>query len=127
MKQTKLNTTKDLFGRKHSPNCGIFNSPDELEIDCNCGVYTPLIEMGRLSGYRNVQRWIQDFKSFPNIKEFNKGCGVCGGKLAIIRGRYPNTSKRKVCPTCLMEEMESIVDNLRSNIEGPKLMIEPKT
>ena len=32
-----------------------------------------------------------------------KGCGVCGGHLASIRGRYPGDEKRTVCPTCLQE------------------------
>ena len=49
------------------------------------------------------------------LKEFNGGCGVCGGQLAEIRGRYPNTPKRKVCSTCLMEIRESVIGNLYPN------------
>ena len=40
--------------------------------------------------------------------DWEKSCGVCGGKMALIRGMYPNTDKRSVCPTCLCERMEQI-------------------
>jgi hypothetical protein len=36
------------------------------------------------------------------------GCGMCGGKLVEIRGRYPKEPKREVCPTCLKEILEQI-------------------
>ncbi len=36
------------------------------------------------------------------------GCNVCGGKTVWIRGRYPKEPKRKVCPTCLQERLETI-------------------
>lgn len=35
-------------------------------------------------------------------------CGICGGKLCYIRGRYPDHDKRKVCPTCTTEKLEQI-------------------
>lgn len=35
-------------------------------------------------------------------------CGICGGSMVEIRGRYPHTEKRKVCPTCLAERMDQI-------------------
>ena len=35
-------------------------------------------------------------------------CNICGGKLAIIRGRYPKDPNREICPTCTMEKLESI-------------------
>jgi len=35
-------------------------------------------------------------------------CGVCGGSMVLIRGRYPGDDKRRVCPTCIMERLESI-------------------
>ena len=38
----------------------------------------------------------------------NQGCGICGGTMALIRGRYPKEDKRWVCPTCLCERMEQI-------------------
>jgi hypothetical protein len=38
----------------------------------------------------------------------SKGCNVCGGKLVFIRGKYPKTAKRKVCPTCAVERLEAI-------------------
>uniref|UniRef100_A0A6H1ZWB8 Uncharacterized protein n=1 Tax=viral metagenome TaxID=1070528 RepID=A0A6H1ZWB8_9ZZZZ len=35
-------------------------------------------------------------------------CGICGGKQVKIRGRYPKTSDRLVCPTCCQERLERI-------------------
>lgn len=35
-------------------------------------------------------------------------CGVCGGQLVSIRGRYPKTEKRDICPTCAQERLETI-------------------
>lgn len=35
-------------------------------------------------------------------------CGVCGGKMVFVRGRYPGTDNRKVCPTCLADRMDMI-------------------
>lgn len=40
-----------------------------------------------------------------------EGCNQCGGTMAHIRGRYPGSPDRKVCPTCLVETMESLVQN----------------
>ena len=37
-----------------------------------------------------------------------RGCNVCGGGTVLIRGRYPKTPKRRVCPTCLQERLETI-------------------
>lgn len=39
-------------------------------------------------------------------------CSFCGGKLTEIRGRFPDNPKRKVCPTCLQETIESIRDRI---------------
>ena len=46
----------------------------------------------------------------PVIIEDNDRCGICGGEMVYIRGRYPNTDKRKVCPTCTTERLEQISD-----------------
>ncbi len=35
-------------------------------------------------------------------------CGICGGQMVNIRGRYPQDEKREVCPTCLAERMDQI-------------------
>ena len=43
------------------------------------------------------------------IKDF-KTCGICGGILVYIRGRYPNHDNRLVCPCCLQERIEQIND-----------------
>ena len=48
-------------------------------------------------------------KSKINVESDNrKGCPVCGGELVKIRGRYPGTPEREVCPTCLQERLERI-------------------
>lgn len=36
------------------------------------------------------------------------GCPVCGAKLAKIRGRFPKSPEREVCPTCLQERLEDL-------------------
>lgn len=36
------------------------------------------------------------------------GCGVCGGKMVMIRSRWPGSEDRRVCPTCLAERMDDI-------------------
>ncbi len=46
----------------------------------------------------------------PVVIENNDRCGICGGEMVYIRGRYPNTDKRKVCPTCITERLEQISD-----------------
>lgn len=43
------------------------------------------------------------------IKRFDSdGCGICGGALVEIRGRFPKDPKRTVCPTCNTERLEQI-------------------
>ena len=42
--------------------------------------------------------------------EIPNGCAVCGGTMVYIRGRYPHTDEREVCPTCLAEHMDLIRD-----------------
>ena len=36
------------------------------------------------------------------------GCGICGGNMVYIRGKYPKDKKRKICPTCAYERLEQI-------------------
>lgn len=35
-------------------------------------------------------------------------CGGCGGALTAIRGRYPGSARRMVCPTCLADRLDII-------------------
>lgn len=37
-----------------------------------------------------------------------ESCGVCGGKMTYVRGRFPMDDKRHVCPTCLADRMDLI-------------------
>ena len=36
------------------------------------------------------------------------GCGVCGGTMVFVRGRFAKEPEREVCPTCLAERMDQI-------------------
>lgn len=42
-------------------------------------------------------------------------CHICGGKLVEIRGKHPKEEKRKVCPTCLADRMDTINQMSDSN------------
>jgi hypothetical protein len=78
-----------------------------------------LYQEGREEGIRQVGKWIK----FPYRKGMvsvtvkglgtskGGGCEVCGGKLVYIRGQYPEMKKRKVCPTCATEIIESLNSN----------------
>ena len=35
-------------------------------------------------------------------------CNICAGVLVTIRGKYPHSDKRVVCPTCLADRMDMI-------------------
>ncbi len=37
-----------------------------------------------------------------------KSCGICGGEMVLIRGRYPKQDNRFSCPTCDRERLEQI-------------------
>jgi len=52
----------------------------------------------------------------PIIIEDNDRCGICGGEMVYIRGRYPNTDNRKVCPTCTTERLASKIRPINSNV-----------
>lgn len=41
-------------------------------------------------------------------------CNSCGGELVLIRGKYPKQPKRKVCPTCICDELDDLKDSLQS-------------
>src|SRR3990167_159238 len=66
-----------------------------------------LLEEGKEIGISNVGRWYD----LPEYKDFNSACSVCGGKPVTIRGKYPKTPKRKICPTCTREVLEGIYES----------------
>ncbi len=35
-------------------------------------------------------------------------CSTCGDNTVLIRGKYPNTPKRAICPTCTTEKLEHL-------------------
>jgi hypothetical protein len=46
---------------------------------------------------------------FMGVTETNLVCDQCGGRKAQIRGRDPESPDREVCPTCLVETIETMV------------------
>lgn len=43
-----------------------------------------------------------------NVVEPVKGCGICGNRMTVIRGRHPRNHEREVCPTCCAERLDQI-------------------
>lgn len=68
-----------------------------------------------LSWYKIPVKHSEEDKIGPII------CNVCGGQLWLIRGKHPKDDKRKVCPTCAIEILESIYSNLDSSSEASLL------
>lgn len=126
MNQKKLEEKiKEIIGKNAGIADYVTKSSDKITFDEAVNQLLSLFdeyklevrEEGIMQGYKNVRSWFKDF-NYPALDVESKRCGVCGGKLAPIRGRYPDTPKRKACLTCAVEIIESIVDNLSSNIEG---------
>jgi len=72
------------------------------------------IEEGKEIGYKNVGSWykLPEYVVFKGqLGKGRGGCSVCGGKPVLIRGRYPHTPKRRICPTCTREVLESIMES----------------
>jgi hypothetical protein len=65
-----------------------------MGIISKCGIYEPVCTCDKLK-----PSWTEGL-----------GCGICGGKQVLIRGRYPQTENRLVCPTCCQERLEQIRD-----------------
>lgn len=68
-----------------------------------------------LPDYAHV--FIEDWSKLP---ERTKGCNICGGELILIRGRYPHSDKREVCPTCNTERLEQINEISGNNYGAAK-------
>lgn len=67
------------------------------------------IKYSSYQSYKNNQSEVQSLKQEVLFVDENiKGCGICGGKLSLIRGKYPGHDKREVCPTCTTERLEQI-------------------
>jgi hypothetical protein len=60
----------------------------------------------RETALTNAKEALQN--AFSQKGDPRKTCGLCGGYLSIIRGRYPKSDNRVVCPTCLADRMENI-------------------
>jgi len=45
-------------------------------------------------------------------------CEVCGGRKVSIRGKHPGDAERIVCPTCLQEMFEDMVETHMEEEEG---------
>ena len=55
-----------------------------------------ICEDAKEEAYKNVGSWFK----LPEYKDFHGMCSSCGGNYVVIRGKYPHTPKRKICPTC---------------------------
>ena len=65
----------------------------------------------------HVSACINNKKSLRTQKEAEiDGCPICGGAFAYIRGRFPGHDKRKVCPTCAQEKLDSINSVLSDSV-----------
>ena len=91
---------------------GEFYSLDTLARKGNCQIQYP-------KKYPTIEDYLNSLSTpttqpteedKPVVIENNDRCGICGGEMVYIRGRYPNTDKRKVCPTCTTERLEQISD-----------------
>jgi hypothetical protein len=75
---------------------------------------------------------IQDYQrktltATPDELKQRTSCGVCGGGMVGIRGRYPGDPQRVVCPTCQADRLDQIssthsyglwTDNLGTELLG---------
>lgn len=48
-------------------------------------------------------------------EESTTRCSVCGGAMVFIRGKYPKSPKRQICPTCACERLDRINDIIQQN------------
>lgn len=60
--------------------------------------------------WRHVEQGTRLNKEMASLRAQDglPGCGICGGKQVLVRGRYPNTLGREACPTCLTERLDQI-------------------
>ncbi len=69
--------------------------------------------------YKNILSWyklpIKEEKPLGLLK-----CDVCGSDLCRVRARYPRGESRIICPTCCIETLESITDNLQGEDQQAK-------
>jgi hypothetical protein len=54
--------------------------------------------------FSNAMMAMHDFVK----RQERKTCNVCGSSLVSIRGKYPNSENRYICPTCAYEKLEQI-------------------
>lgn len=50
-------------------------------------------------------------------------CGICGHKTVMIRGKHPDDEMRRVCPTCLQEKMDFLIDYLKPSYDHPMMSL----
>ncbi len=72
-----------------------------------------LVQDKKISDYEIQTYGVNLFanEKLPTTKEQEvkkEPCCICGGKTVLIRGKYPNTPERNICPTCTTERLEQI-------------------
>jgi len=64
--------------------------------------------------------------TLPELLEFVEGlekrisCPCCRSKMVSIRGRFPHTPDRELCPTCLIEKIEDTMNNAFNQLGNAK-------
>lgn len=44
-----------------------------------------------------------------HASDWENNCPCCGGAKVEVRGRYPGDPNRKICPTCTIEKLETLI------------------
>jgi len=58
-----------------------------------------------------LEKAFDEFFEDPREKNKTKNkCPECGEKTVIIRGRFPRSNRRIVCPACLADRLDSIAE-----------------
>lgn len=76
------------------------------QIECVCGCFGDDHTKYGCDNCEDCHRFKE--RTLSPVEEVSGGCNICGGRMVLIRGRYPNTEKRPACPTCCMEKLERI-------------------
>ena len=78
---------------------------------------------------RKIYKQILSWYKLP-IKSINERlgllrCDVCRSDLCRVRAKYPKGEPRIICPTCCIETLESITDNLKGTEQVGKDLLTP--
>lgn len=52
----------------------------------------------------------RDIKQSDVSRRSPPGCWACGGFTVYVRGRHPDEGPREICPTCITERLDAIIE-----------------